>query len=58
MSKNLSSPILSIDKGERKSILGQTSKILWYTGLSGSGKSTLANTLKVALYQQGENVFT
>ena len=57
MSKHISSPILSIGKHERESLLGQTGKIIWFTGLSGAGKSTLANALEVALHQQGKKTF-
>ena len=37
--------------------MGQTGKIIWFTGLSGAGKSTLANALEVQLHEQGKQTF-
>jgi adenylylsulfate kinase len=34
-------------------LLGQNSKILWFTGLSGSGKSTIANKVEEILHDKG-----
>lgn len=55
--RNLTSPNLNISQSDREALLGQTGKIIWFTGLSGSGKSTLANTLEVALHKQGKHTF-
>jgi adenylylsulfate kinase len=37
----------------RQQLLGQTSMVLWFTGLSGSGKSTIAHAVEEELYKQG-----
>jgi adenylylsulfate kinase len=38
---------------EREKLLGQTPRLIWFTGLSGSGKSTLALQLEKELYDRG-----
>lgn len=38
---------------DRCESLGQSPKLLWFTGLSGSGKSTLANALEGKLHREG-----
>lgn len=38
---------------ERRRLMGQKPKLIWFTGLSGSGKSTLAVQLEAALHAQG-----
>jgi adenylylsulfate kinase len=38
---------------QREKLLGQTPKLIWFTGLSGSGKSTLALQLEKELYDRG-----
>jgi adenylyl-sulfate kinase len=38
---------------QREKLLGQTPKLIWFTGLSGSGKSTLALQLEKELYNRG-----
>ncbi|MDZ5473959.1 adenylyl-sulfate kinase [Bacillus sp. 31A1R] len=40
-----------ISKGDRQSIKGHKSCVLWFTGLSGSGKSTLANAVELKLFE-------
>jgi adenylyl-sulfate kinase len=55
--RHLTSPILAIDRTQRESLLNQTGRIVWFTGLSGSGKSTLANALEIDLHQQGKLTF-
>ena len=55
--RNLISPNLNISRSEHEALLGQTGKVIWFTGLSGSGKSTLANALEMALYKQGKHTF-
>ena len=57
MNKHLLSPNLAIGRAERETLLEQTGKIIWFTGLSGSGKSTLANALEIKLHQQGKHTF-
>ncbi len=41
----------AVSRGDRNSLHGHKSLILWFTGLSGSGKSTLANALEARLYR-------
>ena len=57
MSQNLLSPALTISRSNREALLGQTGKIIWFTGLSGSGKSTLANALEIELHKRGMHTF-
>ncbi|MEY2904462.1 MAG: hypothetical protein RJA52_478 [Bacteroidota bacterium] len=42
-----------LDRKERSQKLGQTSKVIWLTGLSGSGKSTIAQFLEKKLFELG-----
>ena len=42
-----------ITSDQRLKLLGQTSMVLWFTGLSGSGKSTIAHAVEEELYKQG-----
>lgn len=46
-----------ITKADRRQRLGQTSFIVWFTGLSGSGKSTLSVALEEYLFAQGRLVY-
>jgi adenylyl-sulfate kinase len=55
--QHLTAPILAIGRTQRESLMGQTGKIIWFTGLSGAGKSTLANALEVQLHEQGKQTF-
>jgi adenylyl-sulfate kinase len=55
--RNLTSPNFAISRAQRESLLNQTGKIIWFTGLSGSGKSTLANALEIELNKQGKLTF-
>ena len=55
--RHLTAPILAIGRTQRESLLGQTGKIIWFTGLSGAGKSTLANALEIQLHDQGKQTF-
>ena len=43
----------SVDRQARAGKRGNSSSILWFTGLSGSGKSTLANAVNAALFERG-----
>lgn len=42
-----------LTRDDREKMLGQTSKVLWLTGMSGSGKSTIAEALERKLYNAG-----
>jgi adenylylsulfate kinase len=42
-----------LDRKVRSQRLGQTSKVIWLTGLSGSGKSTVAQFLEKKLFELG-----
>jgi adenylylsulfate kinase len=46
----------SISRKEKEKRLGQSGKVLWFTGLSGSGKSTLALGLERKLFDEGKQV--
>jgi adenylylsulfate kinase len=43
-----------IDRSKREHLLGQKSKLIWFTGLSGSGKSTVANAVEEELHKMGK----
>ena len=53
ISKNIIKEQFKIDLKQRKTLLGQNPKLIWFTGLSGSGKSTLANVLEAELHKSG-----
>lgn len=42
-----------ISAADRARLMGQTGRVVWFTGLSGSGKSTLANILDAELHRMG-----
>lgn len=42
-----------LTRAEREQRLGQSSKVIWLTGLSGSGKSTIAQQLEQLLFSEG-----
>jgi adenylyl-sulfate kinase len=42
-----------INSTNRRILLDQNPKLLWFTGLSGSGKSTLANEVEISLHAFG-----
>ncbi|HZQ01771.1 MAG TPA: adenylyl-sulfate kinase [Gemmataceae bacterium] len=42
-----------VDKKSRATLLKQTPKCIWFTGLSGSGKSTIAKELELQLHRRG-----
>jgi adenylylsulfate kinase len=52
-SKNITWHLGTINRGDRSTLLGQKSALLWFTGLSGSGKSTLAQSIESALVSRG-----
>lgn len=41
----------------KEKLLGQKSRVLWFTGLSGSGKSTVANATEYALNNMGVKTY-
>ncbi|MGE4440336.1 MAG: adenylyl-sulfate kinase [Desulfomicrobium sp.] len=44
----------AIRREHRENLLGQTSMVLWFTGLSGSGKSTIAHAVEERLHAMGK----
>ena len=44
---------LSITRKLRENLNGNSSKLIWLTGISGSGKSTIANALEKELFSRG-----
>jgi bifunctional enzyme CysN/CysC len=46
-----------VSHAERASLLVQTPRCVWFTGLSGAGKSTLANALQCRLQAEGRHVY-
>jgi adenylylsulfate kinase len=44
----------TIRREHREKLLGQTSMVLWFTGLSGSGKSTIAHAVEERLHAMGK----
>lgn len=45
--------LFKVDQSKRISLLKQTPRLIWFTGLSGSGKSTLANATEITLHKLG-----
>ena len=41
----------------KEKLLGQKSRVLWFTGLSGAGKSTVANATEYALNNMGVKTY-
>jgi bifunctional enzyme CysN/CysC len=48
---------LEVDKPRRGALLGQTPRVLWFTGLSGAGKSTIANLVERRLHALGRATY-
>jgi len=48
---------LTVDKSSRGALLGQTPRVLWFTGLSGAGKSTIANLVERRLHTLGRATY-
>ena len=46
-----------LDKAARAALLGQTPRVLWFTGLSGAGKSSIANEVASQLHAMGRHVY-
>lgn len=54
MNKNLFPEMAKmLDRGFKERLLGQKSKVIWFTGLSGAGKSTIGLGLEKKLYSEG-----
>ena len=51
--KNIIKQNYRVTKEDRQNLLGQSSTVIWLTGLSGSGKSTIANELAIKLQENG-----
>ena len=48
---------LEVHKDSRAALLGQSPKVLWFTGLSGAGKSTIANMVERRLHALGRATY-
>ena len=48
---------LTISRDSRELLNGNSSKLLWLTGISGSGKSTIANELEKELFTRGVRTY-
>jgi bifunctional enzyme CysN/CysC len=48
---------LEVHKDSRATLLGQSPKVLWFTGLSGAGKSTIANLVERRLHALGRATY-
>lgn len=46
-----------VSKEQRREMLNQNPKLIWFTGLSGSGKSTLAVQLEAILHAKGYKTY-
>jgi len=46
-----------VSSEDRKTLKGQKSCVLWFTGLSGAGKSTIANTVDHKLHAMGKHTY-
>lgn len=57
LGKRLHSVKSQITHHDRVSLLCQTPRLIWLTGLSGAGKSTLAIQLEIELFKLGYKVF-
>lgn len=51
--KNIVSHLHKVSKTDRRELLAQNSKVIWFTGLSGSGKSTIAGRVEELLNEKG-----
>jgi bifunctional enzyme CysN/CysC len=54
---NIRWQITDVDKEHRATLLGQTPKVLWFTGLSGAGKSTIADLVERRLHALGRATY-
>jgi adenylyl-sulfate kinase len=57
MKDNLFTQDTRVSRAQREKLLGNDSKVLWFTGLSGSGKSTIASLVQEQLYLSGRHCY-
>lgn len=55
--KNITWQNRKVSYQDRCNLMGQTGKVIWFTGLSGSGKSTIAINLENKLFELGKKVY-
>ncbi|MBV9884681.1 MAG: adenylyl-sulfate kinase [Sphingomonadaceae bacterium] len=55
--ENIHAQALAVTPELRAALMGQTPKLLWFTGLSGAGKSTIANLVEARLHARGRHSF-
>ena len=56
-SGNLHWQALDVSRAARAELMGQSAKLLWFTGISGAGKSTIANLVEKKLHALGKHSF-
>jgi len=56
-SQNIHWQAMDVNKAARAQSLGQTARVVWFTGLSGSGKSTIANLVEKRLHADGRHTY-
>ncbi|HEY0313138.1 MAG TPA: adenylyl-sulfate kinase [Allosphingosinicella sp.] len=54
---NVRAQPLTVTPDVRAAALGQSPRLLWFTGLSGAGKSTIANLVEAKLHARGRHTF-
>jgi bifunctional enzyme CysN/CysC len=47
-----------VDRAARAALIGQSPRVLWFTGLSGSGKSSIAKRVERALHDEGRLTYS
>ncbi len=55
--QNLTFQSFDVNREVRAQMKGQTSRIVWFTGLSGSGKSSIANIVEKRLTAEGRHAY-
>ncbi len=55
--ENVHAQALAVTPERRAALMGQTPRLLWFTGLSGAGKSTIANLVEAKLHALGRHSF-
>jgi bifunctional enzyme CysN/CysC len=56
-SQNIHWQAMDVNKAARAQSLGQSARVVWFTGLSGSGKSTIANLVEKRLHADGRHTY-